>query len=321
MRVVVAVLSERHRPHPSLSPRSWGEGDLLHYAACGIDRPDFLSAAQTAAPVAGMATASVPIASVMALMSAAGAAIAPASPQPLMPSGLDGHLVTVVSDRQRRQMIGARHAIVHERAGHELAVLVVDRALAQRLADALGDAAVDLALDDHRVDHHAEIIDRGPGHDLGVPGVGIDLDLADVAAGREGEVGRIVERTLLETRFKLLAIEFVGDVGVERHVAPGGRLVGAGDAEFSVLELDVALGGFEHVGGDLLRLGLDLVERLDDRRHADGARARAVGAHAELHLVGVAMHDGDVVNRDAEPVADQLAQRWFRGPDRGCASR
>ncbi len=53
-------------------------------------------AAQIAWGVAGMAKSSVPIASVMALMTAAGAAIAPASPQPLMPSGFDGHFVVVV---------------------------------------------------------------------------------------------------------------------------------------------------------------------------------------------------------------------------------
>ncbi len=33
----------------------------------------------------------------MALITAAGAAMAPASPQPLMPSGFDGDLVTVIS--------------------------------------------------------------------------------------------------------------------------------------------------------------------------------------------------------------------------------
>src|SRR5208282_3303368 len=70
---------------------------LSHHAACGTDLPDFCNAAHTAGGVAGMARASVPIALVMALMTAAGAAMAPASPQPLMPSGLDGHLVIVVS--------------------------------------------------------------------------------------------------------------------------------------------------------------------------------------------------------------------------------
>src|SRR5205814_3943177 len=56
-----------------------------------------LSAAHTVCGVAGIAKSSVPIASVMALITAAGAAIAPASPQPLMPSGFDGHRVIVVS--------------------------------------------------------------------------------------------------------------------------------------------------------------------------------------------------------------------------------
>src|SRR5947208_655909 len=55
-------------------------------------------------------------------------------------------------DLERRHVVRARHAIVHERAGHELAILVVGRPLEQRLSDTLSDAAVDLALDDHRID-------------------------------------------------------------------------------------------------------------------------------------------------------------------------
>src|SRR5262245_60411291 len=55
------------------------------------------AAAHTTCAVAGIGTFSLPTASVMALMTAAGAAIAPASPQPLIPSGFDGHLVSVVS--------------------------------------------------------------------------------------------------------------------------------------------------------------------------------------------------------------------------------
>ncbi len=43
-----------------------------------------------------MAMSSWPRASVIALMTAGGAAMAPASPQPLMPSGFDGHGVTVM---------------------------------------------------------------------------------------------------------------------------------------------------------------------------------------------------------------------------------
>ena len=35
-------------------------------------------------------------------------------------------------------------------------------------------------------------------------GLGIDLDLADVHAGREGEVGRVAERAFLQARLDLL---------------------------------------------------------------------------------------------------------------------
>src|SRR5882762_7418317 len=52
-------------------------------------------ACQTRSGDAGMARFSLPIASVMALMTAADAPIAPASPQPLTPSGLLGHSVMV----------------------------------------------------------------------------------------------------------------------------------------------------------------------------------------------------------------------------------
>ena len=63
------------------------------------------------------------------------------------------------------------------------------------------------------------------------------------------------------------------------------------------------------MGGDFLRLGLDLVERLDHGREPDRARARAVGAHAELHLIGVAVHHAHVLNRDAEPLGNDLRER------------
>src|ERR1700726_2596571 len=68
---------------------------IVHAAArC---RLTFCRAAHTDWEVAGIAKASVPIALVSALITAAGAAIAPASPQPLMPSGFDGLGVRVVA--------------------------------------------------------------------------------------------------------------------------------------------------------------------------------------------------------------------------------
>ena len=175
----------------------------------------FCAARQTTCGVAGMATSSWPTASVRALMTAGGEAIAPASPQPLMPSGLDGQRVSIVSTLERGQVVGARHAIVHEARRQELAVVVVMRAFEQRLTHALGDAAVNLALDDHRIDQLAEVVDRGPPVDRHDAGLRIDFELADVNARREGEVGRVPERALLEAGLKFLAVELVRDIGAE----------------------------------------------------------------------------------------------------------
>ena len=133
--------------------------------------------------------------------------------------------------------------------------------------------------------------------------------LADVAAGREGEVGRIVERALLQPRLHAFR-QIVGGYRRERHLEPRHRLVGAGDLALAILDDDVALVGFQSEWAAIfLALGLDLVERLDDGRHAHGAGARAVGAHAHLHLVGIAVDDVDRVETDAEAVRRQAGAK------------
>ena len=125
----------------------------------------------------------------MAFITAASAPVVPASPAPLTPSGLvvQG---TGCSDRvEGRQHVGARHRVVHEGAGQELAVAGRTPRLPQRLADALGDAAMHLALHQHRVEDLADIVHRGVARDLDRAGLGIDLDLGDVAAVGEVAAG------------------------------------------------------------------------------------------------------------------------------------
>ena len=74
------------------------------------------------------------------------APIVPASPTPLTPSGLTGVGVSVLSISSMG-IVAAGNRVVHQRSRDELAVLVVDRVLAQRLAETLRDAAVHLAVD------------------------------------------------------------------------------------------------------------------------------------------------------------------------------
>jgi hypothetical protein len=82
--------------------------------------------------------------------------------------------------------------------------------------------------------------------------------------------------------------------------------VGAGDGEAAVLELDVALGRFQEMRAELLALGDNVVADRDDGAAPHGGRARAAGAHAERHRVGVAGDEFDPVGIDAEPINQHL---------------
>ena len=57
-----------------------------------------------------------------------------------------------------------------------------------------------LAVDDHRVDRAPDIVDRAVAHDVEHPGLGVDLDLADMAAVRKrGELDGLVALTAQRT--------------------------------------------------------------------------------------------------------------------------
>ena len=59
---------------------------------------------------------------------------------------------------EAREVGGARQRVVHERAGQQLPVVVVDGLLDHRLADALRQPAVNLPLDDQRIDQVARVV-------------------------------------------------------------------------------------------------------------------------------------------------------------------
>src|SRR5438270_10860295 len=82
--------------------------------------------------------------------------------------------------------------------------------------------------------------------------------------------------------------KIVRHVGGQRDLGERFRPVSTGDGELAVLELDVGLGGFEQMGGDLAALGDDLVYRLEDRGAYDCLWAGSVGGHTVRDLGGVA---------------------------------
>src|ERR1035437_1614379 len=63
--------------------------------------------------------------------------------------------------------------------------------------------------------------------------------------------------------------------------------------------------------GDRARLANDLLRRQVEGRAGHGRRARAAGAFAVEHLIGVALHVLHLVGIEPEPVADQLLEYGF----------
>jgi hypothetical protein len=137
------------------------------------------AARQSFSIVAGISIWVPSSASMMAFMIDGMAPMVPASPQPLTPKrvGRAGGAERVEADG-RRHVVGARHAIIHEAAGDQLAVVRIDDVFEQHLAQPLRDAAVDLAFDEHRIDQLAEVIDQRIAGDRDLAGGRIDATSA-----------------------------------------------------------------------------------------------------------------------------------------------
>src|SRR6185369_6840951 len=145
----------------------------------------------------------------------------------------------------------------------------------------------DLALYDHRVDDVAAIVDRDEPAHLDLARARVDVDDADVATERVGEVRRIVVADRLEAGFHPLRMIRVRGKG---DVLDGLRLPGCAlDRELARLPHQIVLGRLEQIRGDLPCLVAHLARRDGCRGAGDGRRAARVRAEAVGRGVGVAL--------------------------------
>ena len=128
----------------------------------------------------------------MALITAAGAPIAPPSPRPFAPV-IEASLIGLeMDDLDRRDLARGRRQEVGERGGEDVAGGVVDDLLEEGVGDPLRDAAVHLAVGDHRIDEQAGVLDGDEALDPHAPGLDVDLDhrrMAGVGIGARRIVG------------------------------------------------------------------------------------------------------------------------------------
>ena len=83
--------------------------------------------------------------------------------------------------------------------------------------------------------------------------------------------------------------EIMRHISCARDFGEADAVIGAGDGEISGIESDVALVGFQQMGGDGAALFDDLARRDSQRRAADCDAARAKSAGAVWHDIGVAL--------------------------------
>ena len=86
-----------------------------------------------------------------------------------------------------RQVRRARQQVIRHGGGGQVALVVVDGFLEQRLGDALGQTTVHLAVHDERVHHVADVVHGHVGA-THLAGLGVDLRGAQVRPVRVGEV-------------------------------------------------------------------------------------------------------------------------------------
>src|SRR5215471_17707986 len=105
-----------------------------------------------------------------------------------------------MTEDERRQIARGGDGVVHETAREELAGVVVDEPLAERLAHALSDSAVHLSLHDEGIDHGAAVLHHDVALHADPTGGGVYLDRGHVHRAGEGGPGRIEALDGLEAR-------------------------------------------------------------------------------------------------------------------------
>ena len=208
----------------------------------------------------------------------------------------------------RRDFVRGRRHVVGEVGGEDVAALVVDDLLEERVADALRDAAVHLAVGDHRIDDAA-----------GVLADQIALDARRRRSrhrARQSRRGRRWSRCRAGRRWPVslrpgidLALEAMRlRIGLARHARDGDRAVGARDLGLAVLQHDVGLGRFQHV---CRRSSMSLARTLRAATMSGAAgnhhRPAGEGAPAIGGPVGVAVDDVDRSGRT--PISSAMSWR------------
>ena len=169
---------------------------------------------------------------------------------------------------------------------------------------------MDLSVEQQRVENVAGIVHRGIAGQRDLARFGIYFNF-----GKMGAVG--VDRRVAFAHAELAMFVKPGfdvrrQIGLlERRlcdVVQRYRAIGSGDREPAIRVLDIAVCGFEHVGGDALALFDDFVGGDADCRTGKGRAARVESADPGRHPVGISVLVADCGAVDAELAGEYLLE-------------
>ena len=163
-----------------------------------------------------------------------------------------------------------------------------------------------LAFDHHGIDQGAEIIDSGEVHHAHHTGVRINFHFANVATRRKGEIRWIKKTAFFQSRFDFRGWECMCVVGGEGDFAKGEFAIAFWTDEIAIVKAHAVGRYIQDVRGDAAAFGKYFVCGNGNRGQAHRAGTRTIGTHAELHLIGITVHNFHVVDRNAEAIRDEL---------------
>ena len=173
--------------------------------------------------------------------------------------------------------------------------------LRQRVPDALDDASFELARRAERVDHSADVVDRGQPLDLHLAGLDVDGHLGDLDAERvHAHAGRVRAAGALAE--DLGAAEQAEHLRHRPGLAVGGLDLAGSQGQ--VLRL-----AFVPLGGDLEDLPFGVARGRADRRPHRRCGGRAGRGNGVRAAVGVAEDEVDVLQREAQLLRRDLRHR------------
>src|SRR5262249_43185224 len=209
---------------------------------------------------------------------------------------------------QTRQVSCARQSVIHQTAGEELAILVVDDFLEECLSHALDDSPLDLSIHEQRIDDLAAVVHCVVSFDFDLSCLQLNFHHADVGSEWKGKIPRLKtgfgDKPGIYVFWKPASlVSFLRNLfdreAFFRHPF---------DAKAPFRKVQIVSIHLQEMGGELSGFFFDLLRRFIDGDATHRRRPAAKGADSFGHGSGVSMDYRNIIQLDTKFIGDYLCE-------------